>query len=101
MKKTILFAACLMVLNLSAGGDHPNKYCAKMKDGKLVVMHEGAAITADVTLANGTIIHPDGSVMKKDGSKMMLKEGECLDKGGIVHEEKHEEKGAKTKGQKS
>ena len=59
------------------------KYCAKLRDGKLVVMHEGAVLTGDVTLQNGTQIKTDGSIVKQDGQTIVLKEGECVDKSGV------------------
>ena len=67
--------------------DHPEKYCAKLKDGKLVVMHRGAVLNSDVTLANGTVVKTDGTIVKKDGSTLMLKENDCIDKAGKVAEE--------------
>ncbi|HEV7231890.1 MAG TPA: DUF6799 domain-containing protein [Bacteroidia bacterium] len=92
MKATYLFiAAGLLALNLSAGNGvkatsavHGDKYCVKLKDGRLVTMHEGSEITADVTLANGTQVKTDGTVIKKDGTKVVLREGECVDKDGKV-----------------
>ena len=98
--KTILFliAASLFSINAIAGHDtnlskaHPNKYCAKMKDGKFTIMHEGNAIMSDVTLTNGTIIKMDGTIIKKDGTKTILKQGECIDNEGKIMEEKHKEK---------
>jgi hypothetical protein len=88
MKKTILsIAAALFFLGAVAGTGGPkgngDKYCAKMKDGKMQVMHDGNTITSDVTLSNGTKIMMDGTVMKSDGTKMKLKEGECVDKNGM------------------
>lgn len=94
MKIATLITACLLSLStITIAGDdkpnlHPNKYCVKMKDGKLTVMHEGQPITATVTLDNGTQIMTDGTVVKKDGSKTMMKEGECADKEGKIMKEK-------------
>src|SRR4051812_47113764 len=68
--------------------EHPDKYCAKMKDGKLAVMHENMEMTSEVTLSNGTKVHPDGTITKKDGSKTMLKEGQCVDMDGKVMKER-------------
>lgn len=84
MKKFILAAAVMMVsLGAFAGNDeHGDKYCGKLRDGKIVVMHDGDVITSDVTLTDGSIVKPDGSVVMKDGSKMMLNDGECINKDG-------------------
>jgi len=57
-----------------------------MKDGKLVQMKDGKeiAMTEDVKLGNGTLVHKDGSMDTKDGKKMMLKDGECIDMNGTM-----------------
>jgi hypothetical protein len=70
---------------------HPvndDQYCAKLRDGKLVMMHDGIIMTADVTLQNGTQIKMDGSIIKQDGETIVLKDGECVDKNGISGEKK-------------
>ena len=59
-----------------------------MQDGLLVVIHEGKKITADAMLPDGTIIKSTGMVVKKDGSQVMLKEGQCVDKDGDIGNEK-------------
>lgn len=64
----------------SGGGD----YCAKPQEGKMVVMHDGTAMDADITLNNGTQIKTDGTVIMKDGSQMMLEENECINKDGLL-----------------
>ena len=81
-----LIAASVFSFSAAAHGlkEHPEKYCAKMQDGKKTVMHQGKAITAEVTLENGTKIKPDGTITKKDGTTLMLEEGECISKDGIV-----------------
>jgi hypothetical protein len=82
MKTLILTAAItLMSFGSLAGGpanDHGDKYCAKMKDGKMVVMHKGSIITADVRLDNGAVVKPDGTVLWKDGTNQILSDGECI-----------------------
>ena len=66
-----------------------DKYCAKLKDGKLVVVHDGAVIPADVKLGDGSVIQPDGAVIDKDGAKRFLQDGECIDKSGkMIYPEK-------------
>src|SRR5438045_1115615 len=60
------------------------KYCASMQDGKLVVMQEGKVLTANATLANGTMITKDGYVVTKDGTRTMLHNGDCVDKDGTI-----------------
>jgi len=55
-----------------------------MLDGKLVIMKDNEVknVTKEVTLSNGTKVMPDGTVVAKDGTKSMLKEGESLGMDG-------------------
>jgi len=72
---------------------HGDKYCAKLKDGKIVVMYQGSALTSDVTLENGIQIKTDGVILRKDGTRNTLSEGECVDKEGkLVEKNKDPEK---------
>jgi len=64
--------------------DHNDNYCAKMKDGVKVIMHDGKQLTAEVTLTDGSRLKTDGSVVKKDGTTWNLIEGDCLEKDGTV-----------------
>jgi len=63
-----------------------------MKNGRTVVMHEGKEITTNQTLTDGTIVKTDGIILKKDGSRTMLKEGECMDLDGKVKSKKTKKK---------
>lgn len=67
---------------------HSDMYCAKMKDGRMVVMHDGTALNTDITLAGGTQVKTDGTVIYKDGTRAMLREGECMDKNGKMENAK-------------
>lgn len=92
MKQVIILTAAffLSVSAIAGNGNskkEDDKYCAKLRDGKITVMYEGSIITADVTLANGTEIKTDGTIIKKDGTKVMLKEGECINKEGSISEQ--------------
>jgi hypothetical protein len=96
MKKiAMLIAASILSFNIIAGNDNPergDKYCAKMKAGKIVMMHSGIELTKSVTLTNGTTIKPDGTIMKKDGTTWMLKNEECVNTDGKAIEPKMEKK---------
>lgn len=54
------------------------KDCIKMQDGKVWQEKDGntTELTADVTLDNGTVVSKDGNVKMKDGTTVMLKEGD-------------------------
>jgi hypothetical protein len=100
MKKIIVTALSVITLSMMAtepskGTEHPEKYCAKMKNGKKEIMHNGMAITKEATLASGVKIKPDGTITKKDGSTETLNEGECMDKDGMVMNEKEHDKNKK------
>jgi uncharacterized protein YdeI (BOF family) len=91
MKKIIiLITFCIFSLNAMAQDDSkvqkPNqtnvKYCAKLKDGKIMVVQNKNELTIDVTLANGTTVKTDGTIIKTDGSQIILKNGECIDNSG-------------------
>lgn len=62
----------------------PGQYCARMRDGKMVVLFDGKEITGDVFLKNGTTVKADGTVISKDGVRFSLKEGQCIDQNGVL-----------------
>lgn len=91
-KLIVLVAACIFSLNAIAQ-DYQNdksrssdkntvKYCAKMKDGKMMVTKDDVMLTADAKLANGMTIKTDGTIIKEDGKQIALKNGECIDSNG-------------------
>lgn len=90
MKKLFfILATASLALNSIAGNDDdtkrkkdPDKYCAEFRDGVLKVIHNGEPLTEDVTLANGTKIHTDATIEKKDGSVSVMKDGQCVDLEG-------------------
>lgn len=111
MKKVFcLVAGSIFALNVfaqSAGDDMTtgsssemwkDKFCAKMINGKTVVMHNDKELTSDFTASSGVKIKTDGTVIKKDGSTLMLKEGECVntqgnfEKKGLMKSDKSEKK---------
>ena len=55
-----------------------------MQNGKMMQVKNGqtTVLDQDVTMSNGTKIMTDGTCIKKDGSKMMLKEGQHVDLAG-------------------
>jgi hypothetical protein len=88
MRLVSIITACFFTLSVIAGKDDPkkdnDKYCAKIKDGKVTVVHGENPITGTITLSNGTQIMTDGTVVMRDGTKSALKEGECADKDGKI-----------------
>jgi hypothetical protein len=91
MRKLILILAAVIGSLAMQGHDGPkkkegDKYCARMKDGMMRVMHENHPITTTIVLHDGTQIKTDGTVIRKDGTHYVLKEGECVDKDGNIGE---------------
>lgn len=77
-----LFLGLLSVNNRYTGLDLINTYSARIKNGKMQVMHQGKPILNQVILANGTQVKPDGTVLTVEGLRKRLKEGECIDMAG-------------------
>ncbi len=85
MKKIIcLIAGSVFALSVFATNPWKDKFCAKMKEGKTVVMHNDKELSTDFTASSGVIIKTDGTVIKKDGSTFMLKEGQCVNTEGSL-----------------
>lgn len=59
-----------------------------MQEGKMwwVKDTEKIEMAEDVTLQNGTLIKTDGSVIKSDGEKVQLKNGQYIDRQGNISE---------------
>ena len=62
----------------------PSQYCAKLRDGKMIVMHQGKELTGDVFLTNGATVKPDGTVITRDGVRTRLNDGDCIDINGNI-----------------
>ncbi len=57
-----------------------HKDCCMMKDGKMMMMKGGKTMpmTADMTMADGTMCMTDGTCKMKDGTTMKMKDGQCM-----------------------
>ncbi|HXD93931.1 MAG TPA: DUF6799 domain-containing protein [Bacteroidia bacterium] len=88
--RRIIGAAIALVLSLNIIAQNNNTksngsgYCAKMKDGIILVIFHDNPITSDMLLDNGTIIKPDGAIITKDGNRITLKDGECINQDGTM-----------------
>lgn len=87
--KTLILTAAMALMSVGSFAGNPvnndgDKYCAKMKDGKMVIVHKGNPLTSEATLNNGAIVKPDGTVMMKDGTTVMLSDGECIHHDGTT-----------------
>lgn len=61
-----------------------------MKKGKVMLVKNGKLTKMDheIAMGNGTKVMPDGTIRKKDGTKMMLKEGQHMDMAGHMRNTK-------------
>lgn len=55
-----------------------------MKNGKLMMVKSGNLTIMDheMSMGNGTKVMSDGTILKKDGTKMIMKEGQHMDMSG-------------------
>lgn len=83
--------------NTNVNNNSSERYCAKMQNGKRVVMYMGGPITGNITLGDGTIIQPGGVVTRRNGISMIMKSGQCISKDGVLCEERFSEKTKRTK----
>ena len=61
-----------------------NQYCASFKKGRMILKANEKEINKDVTLLNGDRLTSNCAIIKKDGSMITLKPGECVDKNGNI-----------------
>ena len=92
-KRTTVFATLLMIaLFLTTGATFGQnkmdvsvvKDCCLMKNGKMMVLKEGklSYMKKAVVLENGTKIKKNGVCKMADGTKVKMKEGNCMDMSG-------------------
>lgn len=99
MKKLLFMATCtgmfymasaqqdtLMNKTNPATNPKEGKYCLVLKEGKPTVILDGRILTDDVKLTDGSKLTVTGGVVKRDGSRLVLKNGDCIDKHGSLNE---------------
>lgn len=98
--KKFLFAVLLMIFGYGgfAQTSKPMNDYYTMKDGKVISIKGGkeAALVKTTKLNNGEMIMKDGNLKMKNGSMMMLKEGQYVDvngKMGMLMDDKMEKMG--------
>lgn len=85
----VIIAVSAFMFHITSTDTQPlDQYCAELRDGKLVVMFQGTVLTSDVTLDNGVQLKTDGTLIKEDGTTLVLKQGECIGKDGKLPEKK-------------
>lgn len=71
------------------------KFCSVLKEGSMKLVKDGIVTNKEITLRDGSKITREGTVHRKDGSNIILKNGECIDMDGNIENiplEKMEEK---------
>ena len=91
-RKLILIAICICFSEgfLTATHIHvQNKkdnvtYCALLMSGKIILTADGKQVYSDVKLQKGIKLPTGGIVIYPNGSKVILKNGECIDREGNI-----------------
>jgi hypothetical protein len=60
------------------------KYCSVLRDGTMTLVKDGTVNTEEITLKDGSKLTKDGTVKRKDGSIVTLKNGDCIDIEGTI-----------------
>ncbi len=95
MKKIlILFALAMLALSgiaqksaremPTAFNTNEDKYCVTVKDSQSIITLNNKPVTIDIPLADGSILSPNGVLLKKNGTKVTLRNGECIDPKGKI-----------------
>lgn len=91
MKKIIAFALsiCFSAEVLPARMSVQDKkddvsYCALLKSGKIILTADGKQVYSEVKLQKGIKLTTGGIVIYPNGSKIVLKNGECIDREGNI-----------------
>lgn len=97
MKKlSVMISACMFSLVVMAQDNSAKtqktdaSYCVLLKDGQLMIISDGKQMNGDVALADGAKLKTDGTLVSKDGTETMLKNGECVNQDGTVVAPKNE-----------
>jgi hypothetical protein len=80
MKALLLFFTICLTVSSPFWGDHKGgeKYCAAMRDGVMVLLKDGMIVTSDVIINDSIKVTSDCMIIKKDGSRTSLRDGECI-----------------------
>ena len=62
-----------------------DRYCAELQDGKMVLMQDNKPVMAEVALNDGSKVTTACIVIRKDGTIVALKTGDCIDKDGNIN----------------
>lgn len=60
------------------------KFCSVLKEGSMTLVKDGIVANKEITLRDGSKLTKEGTVRRKDGSNVVLKNGECIDMDGNI-----------------
>ncbi|MBI3500386.1 MAG: hypothetical protein HY063_01190 [Bacteroidetes bacterium] len=87
MKTLIIIFACGLSFSLFAQNIETDtaKNCLTLRNGKVIIKQQGKAteLRQDTILANGIKITPNGTIIRKDGTKTTMQTGQCFSMEGI------------------
>ncbi|CAN5399821.1 hypothetical protein BH11BAC1_BH11BAC1_07160 [soil metagenome] len=64
------------------------KFCVESFEGKTVITENGEVLTVPQTIDNGTQLLTDGIVVWRDGSRTILRLGDCIDMNAVIYSER-------------
>jgi hypothetical protein len=82
MKRILLFVTLISSLSVAAGNPDSSSYCAELRDGIMVLTQDGRKISTMVQLADGTQITTDCVIVKRDGTRQPMQDGQCISENG-------------------
>jgi hypothetical protein len=84
MAAAVLAMPCMSARSIAAGMDG-----VIMQNGKMMMMKAGKAMdpmTASMTMSNGAVVIPDGTVKLPSGRELHLKDGQMMMMDGTIME---------------
>ncbi len=100
MKKILVMAACVALGTTMLTAQERDQDRIQDQDRTKLVMVDGEMLQLQdraqqrlmeqQTLADGTVVQPDGTYQTKEGAKLRLQNGECLDGDGIKYRNEYQ-----------
>lgn len=89
MKKIIFGTALLFACAANAQQPVMTKeqaeYCADLRDGMVVLTEQEQEVEEDILLRDSSVISRGGTLTRKNGAKLTLQRGECVDQDGNIY----------------
>ncbi len=84
--KTILISIIISISGVAPveKAQTSNVYCMGVRDASLIMMDGKSRLMQDVLLDDGSLLKPDGVVVRKNGYRFLMNEHECIFRDGTV-----------------